>query len=91
MQWWWQWFEWFICCCVIYVLVANFLIANKAKARDSGEIWLHCDVLNPKYEWVSVGFWGFIFDMCHIACIISSAVQAERTFYSTPHHMGYFD
>ena len=48
-------------------------------------------VCKDEEHWEIVCPPGRAFEMFHIILILIGAIQAERVFYSVPHHMGYFE
>ena len=86
---------------LINVFVAFMIISGHLLNADVGYNIVYCDVglihdptLNFPYGYAK--FWGHnnaagsLFVTLHIGIIILHALQAERTFYSVPHSMGYF-
>ena len=85
----------------INVFVAFMIISGHLLNADIGYNIVYCDVGKIEDEkWqIPEGysrFWrhnnaaGGLFLTLHIAIVILHALQAERTFYSVPHSMGYF-
>lgn len=86
---------------LINVFVAFMIISGHLLNAHVDYNIVYCDidkVEDPKWQ-IPEGysrFWrhnntaGSLFLTFHIAIVILHALQAERTFYSVPHSMGYF-
>ena len=68
----------------IITLITSAHLLNNSNYVD----FLQC---NGNDLWKSQYISGKLFGTFHVLLIIMGTVQAERAFYSVPHHMGYFD
>lgn len=68
---------------IVTLLVSAFLLNN----HDLVD-FLECDGLS---HWKSNYMTGKLFSTFHVILILMGTIQAERTFYTIPHKMGYFE
>ena len=73
---------------LISMIFAIFIIAHGYRVNNMGTGFIVC---KDEEHWEIVCPPGRAFEMFHIILILIGAIQAERVFYSVPHHMGYFE
>lgn len=42
-------------------------------------------------EWIPSEVAGKLISLVHVAMILTGSVQAEQTFYTVPHHIGFYE
>jgi len=73
---------------LISLIFAIFIIAHAYRLNNLRTGFIIC---SDEQHWKIEQPPGKAFEMFHIILILIGAIQAERVFYSVPHHMGYFE
>ena len=74
--------------CVMFFFVVCLLASAHLLNNTDIVDFLECDGAN---HWESNYVTGKLFGTFHVILILAGTLQAERSFYSIPHKMGYFE
>ena len=75
---------------VVLILSGAHMLEIGGDMEDDSVLFLECRHHSPDYHWEHSDLMGAAFEFLHIFIVMMTSLMAERTFYSIPHHMGWF-